>query len=273
MSVLGLVILGSLKLTPFVVMYQSEWHVFARDGAYIQSIKDFANEHPNGVAVGPDLKAVAFTTPQGLFYSKEGKMPAKRIGPESGYFTDPAFDEEGKYLYFTHAGGANAGPIGAHGSGANAQLWKVNLSSGVFEQLTTSHGCKRHPQPRPSGGIYYIHSTCDGASGIEYLGKETRTLVPAAQENLEIRASPDDKMLAWFRQLFNGAELVVTTNKAPFAPKVLVQLSGQVSQLGIAWSSSGDSIFYQANGHLWCVAKGGSAPKAVFDLVERRAEK
>lgn len=272
MSLVGVLVVTVLSMPPFVVNYKGQWHVFSRDGRYLRRLENFAGQTPNAVTIGPNGKSLAFTTGSSLYYAEDDVTPPRKLGPASGYFSDPAFDIAGESIYFVHNAGPEAGPIGFHGSGVNAQLWKVTIVSGASEQLTSTHGCKRQPEPQQSGEIYLIHSTCDGKSSIEKLGVVPETLLDAGYDNLEVHVSPDEKRVAWFRRVFNGAELLIGPREKPAQATIVRKLAGEYPRLDLAWSATGRSIYYQSYGHLVAVDANSKTVKNIYNFKLRRAE-
>ncbi len=218
MTALGALVAVVLALPPFTVMYAEEWHVFSRSGEYLRKLDNFGGESPNAVAVAPDGVAFAFTTGKALFFVESPTSAPRKLGPEGGYLTEPTFDAAGRWIYFIYHGGPEAGPVGYHGTGANAQLWKVQTDGEGLTQLTTSKGCKRQPEVQADGTVLLIHSTCDGRSAIESFGKDIRELLSAEGANLEARRSPDGKLVAFFRRLFNGADIMTARNNKALSP-------------------------------------------------------
>lgn len=180
--------------------------VFNGDGKVAQRISRPGGRIAEALAFSPDGKWQAFTSfdaeaQQPLLYkvrTEQGSV-AELAGRPFGFHDSPTFSHDGRYIFFVHHPKRDGGPPMVHGMRAWAQLWRVPTAGGAPEQLTTSEGCKMHPEALGPSGVLYTHSTCAGDASVEAVsdGRIRSFAQPLGVKHFRLpRIAPDGKSYA-----------------------------------------------------------------------------
>lgn len=219
--------------------------------------------HDGGVLVFTE-QAAADTSLLYKWDRQAGVEPIS-IGDPIGYHSDPAFSHDGKWIYFAHNPSSGGGP-GQHRPGAYAQIYRVRLSGGPVQQLTSSPGCHYAPAEGERHEIYWVHSTCHLLQSLEKQAADRRVTAFDTGKGLFHLLSADD-----------SGDLLISVTEYKRTHVIRRDVHGTEAEVFDLPSSSGllipqagigDEVYYQSNNRVWLWHRGQA--KAVAQIGEAR---
>ncbi|MBC7896747.1 MAG: CehA/McbA family metallohydrolase [Cytophagaceae bacterium] len=182
---------------------------------------------------------------------------------DRGMALDPTFTPDSKSVVYSNLQ-----------DGGDVDLWRVNLSGGMRQRITTELGLELKPQMHPDGNrLVYLSKTRAGGDQVR-----SRTLSGAGQETTLLQGaiisltrpalSADGSEVAYSWPGTGGWELrVVALDKPAVSTLLVAEPRGR--PLTPAWSPDGRWIYYtEADAgqqlHLFRVNRNGGAPQEVF---------
>jgi hypothetical protein len=253
------VLLGATPTGPVVFQGHGDWYVLSRAGAVLSRVTAIDGTAVRDLAVSPDGETFAFVPADAMELRIKHRRAAKatRVPTTAPVVQSPAFDAEGKWVYFSQAG------LKPHVPGRSmqySQIWRVPVAGGAPTQLSASVGCHLNPQPTASGEVLFTHARCTSGHGIGILERETwkeRLLVPQEGENGEAILSPDRARVLFFKRTGDSNQLHEVSRSGKAARRLHTLKEG-IAKPRLAWAEQYGAVLYQTNDAVWRLSADGA---------------
>lgn len=211
----------------------------------------------SNVAVSPDASQFVFIAPEptmrddALWVWRRGEPKAKILESQGGRYSDPVFDPDGRWIYYSHT--ASTGQ--RHMFGTYAQIFRIRPDGSGREQVTNEAGC--HFGATFSGtSLAFIHSSCTGNCTLKRMRSPMAPKVIASPAGTidEVTVSADGQTVVYVVGQPDG--ILLRTARAGGESKTLAELARRASRLRPAFGASDQEILFQNDGFVWLLRKG-----------------
>lgn len=253
------VLVGAAPTGPLVFQGPEAWYVLSRSGALLSRVTEMDGSKVRELAVSPDGETFAFVPVDvmELRIKHQRSSRTSRVPPTGRVVQSPAFDAQGKWIYFSQAG---LKPHLPNRPMQYSQLWRVPAEGGEATQLSFTVGCHLNPQPAGGENVLFTHARCTSGHGVGILEgpkRIERLLVPQEGENGEAIASPDGARVLFFKRTGTSNELheVALNGKAT---RRLHTLKESIAKARLAWAEEPGAVLYQTNDAVWRISADGT---------------
>jgi len=224
---------------------------------------------PQQAAASPDGQTIAYTATARsrgaqLYLWKLEEPTPRMVGENSGYYADPRFSADGRWIYFAHNREGMGRPT-AHMGQAYAQLYRMRPDGTAFEALSDEKGCHYSPAPAVNH-VYFIHTLCHRSSRqIESLDLRTgKTRQLESFANAEDLAVTDGaESMAWVIRSVETMR-VLMRGRGKSRPIELFKLRKTSDAMQLTWLDR-DRLAFAYRHSIWTWSKTAGL-RAVLDL-------
>jgi dipeptidyl aminopeptidase/acylaminoacyl peptidase len=252
------VLLGATPTGPVVFRGPEAWYIVSRGGAVLSRVTEIDGAGVRDLAVSPDGETFAFVPAEAmeLRIKRRGAAQTTRVPTTAPVVQSPAFDPDGKWVYFSQAG---LKPHLPNRPMQYSQIWRVPVEGGEATQLSSSAGCHLNPWPTEGGNVLFTHARCTSGHGVGILEgakREERLLVPQEGENGEAILASDGSRIVFFKRTGESNELHEVTRSGTGARRLNTLKEG-IARPRLAWAEQAGAVLYQTNDAVWRLGPDG----------------